>query len=344
MFGFGSSCVKTFTEPSKLRLACRSGEFAGQTSGQASGFAQANLCILPKEYAYDFLLYCTRNPKPCPLLHVLDEGEFTFGIWGKKIDIRTDLPRYRIFKDGELLKEVTSLKDLPESLLNDLQSPPSSSSSSALASVDDLSSVDTEIDEPNPIQSVATATITTDSSNNTKLFQDSTTLWRNDFVTFVIGCSFSFEEALLRSGIPVRNIDQSKNVPMYRTNIPTDKAGLFSGPLVVSMRPMSHADSIRAVEITSRYPRVHGSPIYIGKPEVHGTFINTYSMPAIGIDNLEKPDFGEAVEIKDGEVCVFWACGVTPQLAVAAAKPSICITHAPGCMLVLDTKNDQLSS
>ena len=109
MFGFGSSCVKTFTEPSKLRLACRSGEFAGQTSGQASGFAQANLCILPKEYAYDFLLYCTRNPKPCPLLHVLDEGEFTFGIWGKKIDIRTDLPRYRIFKDGELLKEVTSL-------------------------------------------------------------------------------------------------------------------------------------------------------------------------------------------------------------------------------------------
>jgi uncharacterized protein YcsI (UPF0317 family) len=136
----------TFTDPKVLRLACRSGSFAGQTSGQANGYAQANLCILPKDYAFDFLLFCQRNPKPCPLLHVLEAGQFTF----QDIDIRTDLPKYRIYRNGSLDEECTDISNL----------------------------------------------------------------WSEDFVTFVIGCSFSFEDALIRAGLPVRHIDQGRNVPM----------------------------------------------------------------------------------------------------------------------------------
>eukprot|EP00605_Chrysophyceae_sp_TOSAG23-4_P001943 GSChrysophyteH1.ASY1.ANO1.2153.1 assembled CDS len=270
MFGF-TSTPSVFDKPSDLRLACRDGSFSGQTSGQAPGYAQANVVILPKEYAYDFLLYCTRNQKACPLLHVLEEGEYTFGTWGKKVDIRTDLPKYRIFKNGKCEHEVDSLT---------------------------------------PDQSI----------------------WRKDFVTFVIGCSFSFEESMIRANIPVRHIEMKKNVPMYITNIQTEKAGVFSGPLVVSMRPMEASDAIRAVEITSRFPKVHGAPVHIGKPE------------QTGVLDVYRPDFGDAVTIQDDEVCVFWACGVTPQMAIMAAKPKLCITHAPGCMLVLDTKNDQLAN
>ncbi len=280
---------KVYQKPSELRLACRSGAFKGQTSGQAPGYAQANLCILPKEYAYDFLLFCVRNPKPCPLLHVLEAGEFAFGTWGKKVDIRTDVPKYRLYRDGKYIQDLDSL-----------------------------------ISEDNEA--------------------GKSSIWQDDFVTFVIGCSFSFEEALVRGGVPIRHIDQGCNVPMYRTSIPTEKAGIFEGPLVVSMRPMSVADSIRAVEITARYPKVHGAPIFISKPQYSGLISSTGAIPEIGIVDINKPDYGDPVEIKDGEVCVFWACGVTPQSVVQKAKPSICITHAPGCMLVLDTRNDELST
>ncbi len=187
--------------PNEVRQACRSGGFTSQTSGLAPGFAQANLCILPKEYAFDFLLFCQRNPKPCPLIEVLEPGQHSFGI-NQGIDIRTDLPKYRVFVDGELKEEV----------------------------------------------------------------HDISHLWREDFVTFVIGCSFSFEEAMLRAGLSVRHIEEGRNVPMYKTNIPCAGAGRFQGNLVVSMRPMSPGDAVRATEITARYPRVHGSPVHIGSP------------------------------------------------------------------------------
>jgi uncharacterized protein YcsI (UPF0317 family) len=319
---FFGSTPKHYEKPSELRLACRSGSFKGQTSGQAPGYAQGNLCILPKEYAYDFLLYCVRNPKPCPLLHVLEAGTFTFGAWGKKVDIRTDLPRYRIFRDGVLVQEVDNLLG------------PS------------LATTATNGETP-PAVAVAVAgaadAVGTNEDDSAKAGAGST-LWQDDFVTFVIGCSFSFEEALSRAGIPIRHIEQGRNVPMYRTTIPTEKAGIFEGPLVVSMRPMSVEDSIRAIEITSRYPKVHGSPVFVGKPVYSGLIISTGSVPELGIVDIGKPDFGDAVDIKEGEVCVFWACGVTPQAAVQRSKPKICITHAPGCMIVLDTKNEQLSS
>jgi len=289
---FFAGTSKHYQKPSELRLACRSGAFKGQTAGQAPGYAQANLCILPKEYAYDFLLFCVRNPKACPLLHVLEAGEFTFGTWGKKVDIRTDLPKYRIYRDGIHVQDAESL------------------------------CVTSEKGEKGGAKS----------------------LWQDDFVTFVIGCSFSFEEALLRGGVPVRHIEQGCNVPMYRIAILTEKAGIFEGPLVVSMRPMSVSDSIRAIEITARYPKVHGSPVYVCAPQYTGILSTTCSVPELGILDINKPDYGDPVEIKTGEVCVFWACGVTPQSVVQMAKPKICITHSPGCMLVLDTKNDELAT
>lgn len=228
--------------------------------------AQANLCILPKEYAYDFLLFCMRNPKPCPLLHVLEAGQHTFD----GIDVRSDLPLYRHYIDGALQQE-PALTDISH-------------------------------------------------------------LWEDDFVTFVIGCSFSFEEALSRAGLPLRHVEEKKNVPMYNTNMQCESAGVFSGNVVVSMRPMLPAEAIRAIEVTARFPRVHGSPIHIGEPSL------------IGISSLSQPDFGEAVTVREGEVPVFWACGVTPQAVVMKCKPRLCITHSPGCMLVLDAKNDQLST
>ena len=250
--------------PAQVRQVCRSGAWTSQTSGQAPGFAQANLCILPKEYAYDFLLFCMRNPKPCPLLHVLDEGQPVFG---SDVDVRSDLPQYRVFREGVLQDTVT-----------------------------DISS-----------------------------------LWRNDFVTFVIGCSFSFEEAMSRAGLPLRHVETGRNVPMFNTTIACEPSGVFSGNMVVSMRPMTPSQAVKAVEITARFPRVHGAPIHIGSPA------------AIGIVDLTKPDYGESVEIRQGEVPVFWACGVTPQAIVMKSKPKLCITHAPGCMLVLDSRNDELS-
>jgi len=257
--------MAAFASPAALREACRRGEFTGQTSGQCANFAQANLCILPKEYAYDFLLFCTSNPKPCPLLHVLEEGEAVLPGGGG--DVRTDVPQYRVFRDGQLQET------LP-----------------------DISS-----------------------------------LWRADLVTFVIGCSFSFEEAMVRAGLPLRHVETGRNVPMYNTTIACTPAGVFSGNMVVSMRPMTPAQALQAVQVTSRYPRVHGAPVHIGSPA------------AIGVSDLSRPDYGESVEVREGEVPVFWACGVTPQAVVMSSRPSLCVTHAPGCMLVLDSRNDELS-
>ena len=250
------------------RLAARNGRLDRHTSGQAPGHVQGNVVILPEALATDFMRYCQRNPKPCPLLAVSEPGDASLATLGAGIDIRTDLPRYRVWREGAL------------------------------------------VDEPTDIRS----------------------LWQGDFVTFVIGCSFSFEEALMADGIRLRHIEQQRNVAMYRTNIPTAPAGPFSGPMVVSMRPMNAADAIRAVQITSRLPAVHGAPVHIGDPA------------QIGIADLSKPDYGDAVEVRADELPVFWACGVTPQAALVQARLPLAITHAPGAMLVTDLLNRQLAA
>ena len=249
------------------RLACRSGAFAGPTAGIAAGYVQGNLAVLPQELAADFLRFCRANPKPCPIIGMSEPGEPCIPSLGIDLDIRTDLPGYRVWQDGEL------------------------------------------VDEPGDIR----------------------TWWRDDLVAFVLGCSLSFEEALMAEGLPLRHVANRASVPMYRTNVQCTPAGPFSGPLVVSMRPLTPAHAIRAIEITSRFPAVHGSPVHIGLPEL------------IGIGDLGKPDYGDPVDIFPGELPVFWACGVTPQAVIALAKPPFAITHRPGCMLVTDIRNSELA-
>jgi uncharacterized protein YcsI (UPF0317 family) len=251
----------------EARLAIRAGELKGQTAGLAPGYVQGNLAILPQALAADFLRFCQLNPKPCPLIGTSAPGDPRVPELGADIDIRTDLPRYRVWKNGELVAE-------PE---------------------------------------------------------DIAAFWRDDLVSFVIGCSFSFEEALMAEGIELRHIVRGCNVPMYRTSIATHAAGPFRGPMVVSMRPLKPADAIRAVQITTRFPAVHGAPVHIGKPEL------------IGIEDVMKPDYGDAVEVRDDELPVFWACGVTPQSVIATVKPEFCITHYPGSMLVTDRKNTEFA-
>jgi uncharacterized protein YcsI (UPF0317 family) len=267
------------TDPRKLRaeaptglaarLLARSGSYAGPTSGFAPGYVQGNLAILPQALAADFLRFCQLNPKPCPLIGVTEPGDARVPALGEDLDLTTDLPRYRVWRNGELVDEPTDIK----------------------------------------------------------------THWRDDLVGFVLGCSFSFEEALIEDGIPLRHVARGTNVAMYRTNVACVPAGPFAGPLVVSMRPLKPADAIRAVQITSRFPAVHGAPVHIGLPHL------------IGIADIAKPDYGDAVvTVEADELPVFWACGVTPQAVIAAARPDFAITHAPGCMLVTDLKNSKLAA
>ena len=252
----------------RLRRIIREGRFSGPTAGLVPGHVQGNLVILPTSLANDFLRFCQLNPKPCPVIGLSEPGSPHIPELGQDIDVRTDLPLYRLWRNGELVEEL----------------------------------------------------------------QDISHIWRDDLVSFVLGCSFSFEEALIDNGIPLRHVALGQNVAMYCTNIPTVKAGLFEGPLVVSMRPLKSADAIRAIQITSRFPAVHGAPVHIGRPEL------------IGITDLGKPDYGDPVEIADDEIPVFWACGVTPQSVIMAVKPVFAITHAPGCMLVTDVMNNSLAA
>ena len=249
------------------RLAIRTGSYRGATSGLAPGFVQGNLAILPQALAGDFLRFCQLNPKPCPLIGTSAPGDPRVRELGEDLDIRTDLPRYRVWKNGELVAEPEDIREF----------------------------------------------------------------WRDDLVSFVIGCSFSFEEALMAEGIEVRHITRGCNVPMYRTSIATQGAGPFHGPMVVSMRPLTPRDAIRAVQITTRFPSVHGAPVHIGKPEM------------IGINDINKPDYGDPVDVGSDELPVFWACGVTPQSVIATVKPEFCITHYPGSMLVTDRKNTEFA-
>ena len=254
--------------PKQVRGEARSGKWQGVTAGLAFGYTQANLVILPKDYAFDFLLFCQRNPRPCPLLEVLEPGQYEAAQTAPGSDIRMDLPAYRVYRDGALEQKVT----------------------------------------------------------------DITEFWRDDLVPFLLGCSFTFEEALLRAGIPLRHIEMGDNVSMYITNIDTRPAGVFSGPMVVTMRPIQKARVIKAVQVTSRYPAVHGAPIHIGDPL------------EIGIQDLSRPDYGDPVEVREDEVPVFWACGVTPQAVVVNSKPSLMIAHAPGHMFITDLLNEEIAA
>lgn len=252
----------------EARRLFRNGVYRGPTSGIAPGYVQGNLAVLPQELAADFVRFCQLNPKPCPLIGMSPKpGDPTIPELGADLDIRTDIPKYRVWRDGVL------------------------------------------VDEPADIRAV----------------------WRDDLVAFVLGCSFSFEEALIEDGIEIRHMSCGSNVPMYRTNIPCVPSGPFHGPMVVSMRPMKPADAIRAVQVTSRFPSVHGAPVHLGFPE------------QIGIADLTRPDYGDAVPVGADELPVFWACGVTPQAVIAAMKPAFCMTHAPGSMLIADIRNSRLS-
>lgn len=249
-----------------VRRAARQGEWTKPTAGLALGCVQANLVVTPRELAFDFLLFCQRNPKPCPLLDVTEPGDPEPKTAAPGADLRTDVPRYCVYRDGVLTEE-------PGDLLRH---------------------------------------------------------WTKDSVGFLLGCSFTFENALLEAGLPVRHIEEGRNVPMYRTNLACRAAGVFRGPMVVSMRPMTPAQAIRAVPVCGRFPRAHGAPVHLGDPAT------------IGIADIDKPDFGDAVTIQPGEIPVFWACGVTPQAVAMAAKPPLLFTHHPGHMFITDWRDADL--
>jgi uncharacterized protein YcsI (UPF0317 family) len=260
--------IPFFDQPRDLRRAIREGDFEHYTVGQVPGYVHTNICILPLDYAYEFQTFCQRNPRPCPLLAMSAPGDPALPELGEDIDIRTDVPQYRIFRDGQFVEDVSDIRQL----------------------------------------------------------------WRDDMVTFAMGCSLSFEEALIEGGLPLRHFDNRENVPIYLTDIDCKPAGRFAGKLVVSMRPFSPADAIRAIQITTRFPGVHGAPVHIGRPDL------------IGIDDVNQSWQCGTPDIRDDEIPVFWACGVTPQSVVEQAKPPICITHKPACMLVTDLRNAELAA
>jgi uncharacterized protein YcsI (UPF0317 family) len=252
----------------EVRRRARSGELTTPTPGLAPGFVQANLVVVPRELAFDFLLFCQRNPRPCPVLDVTEPGSPEPRLAAPGADLRTDVPRYCVYRDGDLVDEPTTLNHW----------------------------------------------------------------WRDDLVGFLLGCSFTFENALVQAGLPVRHLERGCNVPMYRTSIACRPAGIFQGPMVVSMRPMTPGQAIQAVRICARFPRAHGSPIHWGDPA------------ALGIRDMGQPDFGDAVPIEPGEVPVFWACGVTPQAVAMAARPPLLITHKPGHMFITDLHDIDLEA
>jgi uncharacterized protein YcsI (UPF0317 family) len=254
--------------PREIRADIRRGKLAGITAGLGPGFVQANLAVLPRAQAYDFLLFCQRNPRPCPLIEVTDVGSPEPVGVAPGADLRTDLPRYRIYKDGALADEVT----------------------------------------------------------------DVTAYWRDDLVAFLLGCSFTFEWALLEAGIRLWHVEHGRNVAMWRTSIACRPAGVFHGPLVVSMRPIPSVQLAKAVTASARFPGAHGAPVHIGDPA------------AIGIEDITRPHWGDAPEFQPGDVPVFWACGVTPQAVALASKPAFMLTHSPGHMFITDLPNSSLAA
>jgi len=254
--------------PCEIRTVIRQGKWRRPTAGLAPGYVQANLVVLPCELAYDFLLFAQRNPKPCPVIEVTDTGSPEPKLTARGADLRTDIPKYRIYREGKLAREITDLLDI----------------------------------------------------------------WTPELVAFLLGCSFTFEAALLAAGIPVRHIEEGKNVPMFTTAIPCTPAGRFCGPLVVTMRPIPAPLVARAVQVSGRFPAAHGAPVHVGDPG------------ALGIRDLGWPDFGDPVTIRPGEIPVFWACGVTPQAVAMQAKPPLMITHSPGHMFITDLCDESLAA
>ena len=254
--------------PAEIRSLIRRGEYEGVTGGLAPGYVQANLVILPRELSFDFLLFCQRNPRPCPLLEVMESGEFEPKLTSPGADVRTDLPKYRIFRNGELVDEVKDIQPF----------------------------------------------------------------WREDLVTFLLGCSFTFESAMVQAGIPLWHWETGKNVTMFVTNMNTTPAGSFSGPMVVSMRPIHQDQVVRTVQVTSRFPGAHGAPIHIN------------NAADIGIQDINQPDYGDPAEFKKNQIPVFWACGVTPQAVALKSKPSFMITHSPGHMFLTNMRDTDLAA
>ena len=255
------------THPRDVRELIRRRDFTGITAGVSPGYVQANLAILPRDLAFDFLLFCQRNPKPCPIIEVIEAGKVEPAHTAPGADIRTDLPKYRIYRYGELEAEIDDISDY----------------------------------------------------------------WSDDLVSFLIGCSYSFENAMLDAGIPLRHHEQGSNVSMFITNIDCVPAGMFAGPMVVSMRPIHHSKIVKAVQVTSRFPNTHGAPVHIGEPH------------AIGVDDPTKPHLGDALAFKEGEIPVFWACGVTPQAVAMESKPPLMITHSPGHMFITDLRDEDIA-
>ncbi len=249
--------------PKNLRAKIRAGEYAGPTSGLAGGYVQTNLVVLPEDYAFDFLKFCVRNPKPCPVLEVTDVGSPIPAVMAPHADLRTDVPKYRVYEEGELVDEPTDIRDY----------------------------------------------------------------WKRDLVSFLIGCSFTFEEALLDAGLRIAHQDQCRNVPMYVTGQECISSGPFSGPMVVSMRPYKPEEIPAAVTASGRYPTMHGAPVHVGEPD------------SLGVKDLDEPEFGESISIGEDEIPVFWACGVTPQAVAMSARPPLMITHSPGHMFITDRQN-----
>lgn len=246
--------------PAEVRAAIRAGDYRSHTAGLGAGYLQSNLAILPERAALDFMRFCQRNPKPCPLSGVSDTGDPMMFTLGRDIDIRTDVPAYNIYRDGKLADTVFDIRDT----------------------------------------------------------------WQDDFVAFALGCSFTFENALMRAGIDMWHIANDRTVPMFRSGIDTVPAGPFAGKMVVSMRAIPVDRVAEATEISGRYPLAHGAPVHVGDPA------------AIGIADLDRPDWGDPSPMPEGHVPVFWACGVTPQVALEKAGLPICITHKPGSMLITD--------
>ena len=248
----------------KQRAAIRSGDYRSHTAGLGKGYLQANLAIMPEAWALDFMRFCQRNPKPCPLTGVSETGDPMMITMGRDIDIRTDVPAYNVYRDGQLAGSAHDIRDI----------------------------------------------------------------WQDDLVAFALGCSFTFEHALMRAGISVWHIENDRTVPMFRSNVDTVPAGAFSGKMVVSMRAVPETRLDEVIAVSRRFPLAHGAPVYWGDPA------------GLGIDDVMAPEWGDPAPVGPGEVPVFWACGVTPQVAIEAARLPLCITHKPGHMLITDVPED----
>ncbi|WP_460515478.1 putative hydro-lyase [Flindersiella endophytica] len=248
----------SYIPPARARALFRKGAVS-PTAGWSAGFTQANLLVVPSDWAYDVLLFAQRNPKPCPILDVTEPG-VPYTRMAPGSDLRTDLPAYRVWRHGELAEEPSDVRGF----------------------------------------------------------------WRDDLVAFLIGCSFTFETALRHAGVPLRHVEERRNVPMYVTNRRCRPAGRLRGSLVVTMRPVPADLVSTAVRVTAAMPEVHGAPVHVGDPE------------SLGIADLAHPDWGDTVTVHEGEMPVFWACGTTPQRAIMVSRPPFAITHAPGHMFLTD--------